>query len=212
MKKKLGLVVSILCVALCAVVLSCASGGGGGGKSASDLGANAFDVTGEYGTFDDHEAPNNGTSTAEITSAEETIDGETATVYTITGNVTTKYIYGFCGWVVTPDEETFARFQKASGFSFKVLGDGKRYAIKYKTKECESDYCYYEYGFNTEPGVAVTIEVPIKFFQQPSWGQWKRLNQESVTGVEFQTHENWRKSADSNPFEVKFWDFKVYTN
>ena len=210
MKKTVKLAVSVLFVALGAVVFSCASSGGGGSKGSSDLGANGFLATGQYGTFDDHE--NAGSSTAELTASEETIDGEATTVYTITGNITTQYQYGFAGWYCTPDAETFERFKKATGFSFKVLGDGKRYAIKYKTKECESDYCYYEYGFNTEPGVWATIEVPIKFFQQPSWGQWKKLNQESVTGVEFQTHENWRKSKDSNPFEVKFRDFKVYTN
>jgi hypothetical protein len=207
MKKSMKLVVFVLCAALCVTVFSCASGGGG--KAAGELGT-GYAVTGEYVTFDDHEEPNNGNSVATISAAEETIEGETATVYTIKGNVTTQYIYGFAGWGIDPDEETSERFKKATGFSFKVLGDGKRYAIKYKTKECEADYCYYEYGFNTEPGKAVTIEVPMKLFMQPSWGQWKRLNQESVTGVEFQTHENWRKSPTDNPFEVKFWDFKVH--
>ena len=210
--KKVTVFAVVLVGALAAMVFSCASGGGkgasqGGGSAALGTG---YPVVGSWGTYDDHEVPNNGTSTAELTEAEETIDGETFTVYTITGNLTTQFVYGFAGWYVDPDTETFERFKKATGFSFKVLGDGKKYSIKYKTTDCQADYCYYQYDFDTVPGQPTTIEVPMKYFMQPSWGIWKKLNQENVIGVEFQTHEKWRTSATTNPFEVKVWDFKVY--
>ena len=208
MKKSILAVMAVLCTALCALALSCASGGGG--KAASSALGVGYPVVGSWGTYDDHEEPNNGSSKATLTEAEETIEGETATVYTITGNLTTQFVYGFAGWYCDPDPETFERFKKATGFSFKVLGDGKCYSIKYKTTDCQTDYCYYQYDFDTVPGQGTTIEVPMKYFMQPSWGIWKKLNQENVIGVEFQTHEKWRTSATTNPFEVKIWDFKVY--
>ena len=207
--KKSALVLMVLFGVLFTMVLSCASTGGGGKSSAASLGT-GYAVVGCWGTYDDHEEPNNGSSKAYLVGAEESIDGVTFTTYTITGNLTTQFVYGFAGWYVDPDTETFDRFKKATGFSFKVLGDGKRYSIKYKTTDCQIDYCYYQYDFDTVPGQAVTIEVPMKYFLQPSWGIWKKLNQDNVIGVEFQTHEKWRTSATTNPFEVKMWDFKVY--
>ena len=213
MKKTVKLGVSVLCVALCvalgAVVVSCGSTGGGGGGGKSPAGTGILAV-GEMRTFIDED--NGGSSTAEITSAEETIGGQTVTTYTIKGNVTTGYQYGFAGWALDPDDVTLDRIKKATGISFTILGDGKKYAVKYKTKECESDYCYYEYVFDTKPGEPVTIEVPIKFFQQPPWGQWKAFKQESFTGLEWQTHESWRKSPTDNPFEAKIWDVKIFNN
>jgi len=205
--KKATVVLLVLIGALCAMALSCASSGGGKAAS-SELGTGTLAI-GEWRPYDDQEG-NDGSSTSELTEAEEVIDGQTVKTYTVKGNITTKYQYGFAGWAIDPDEETFERFKKATGFSFKILGDGQRYTIKYKTTDCQMDHCYYEYGFNTEAGEVVYVEVPIKMFMQPSWGQWKRLNQNNVFGVEWQTHENWRKSTTTNPFEIKIWDFKVY--
>jgi len=212
MKNRIFLLLTLVCVlCVCVLVLSCASSGGGktGGGGVSLTGT-AYPVIGSWGTYDDHEVPNNGTSTAKLTEAEEEIDGKMVTTYTITGNLTTVFVYGFAGWYCDPDPETFERFKKATGFSFTVLGDGKRYSIKYKTSDAQFDYCYHQFDFDTVAGKPVTIEVPMKFFMQPSWGIWKKLIQENCTGVEFQTHEIWRTSTTTNPFEVKMWDFKVY--
>ena len=154
--------------------------------------------------------PNNGSSKAELVEVEEVINGVPVTAYKVTGNLTTQFIYGFAGWYIDPDEATFDRMKKATGFSFKILGDGQRYTIKYKTTDCQTDYCYYEYSFDTVAGQAITVEVPMKYFMQPSWGIWKKLNQNNVIGIEWQTHEIWRKNTTTNPFEIKIWDFKVY--
>jgi len=205
--KKLFVMLMVLLVAGSAFAGGSKDKGAGSGKSDS-LGP-AFEPVGEWRAYDDQDG-NAGSSTAVLTSAEETVDGKTVTVYTIKGNITTQYQYGFAGWAFDPDEETLEKIKTASGFSFKVFGDGKRYAIKYKTSDCETDYCYYEFGFNTEPGQWTTIEVPMKMFMQPSWGIWKKLNMNNFTGVEWQTHENWRKTANDNPYEVKICEFKVH--
>ena len=205
--KKFAVIFVALCAA-CALVLSCASTGGG--NSGSILTGTGTPAVGSWGTYDDHEVPNNGSSTAELVELEEMIDGQMTTVYKVTGNLTTQFVYGFAGWYIDPDEDTFNRLKTAKGFSFKILGDGQRYTIKYKTTDCQVDYCYYEYSFDTVAGEAVTIEVPMKYLMQPSWGIWKTLNQNNVIGVEWQTHEVWRKNTTTNPFEIKIWDFRVY--
>jgi hypothetical protein len=203
MKNTVKWVVFVLCAALCVALLT-------SGKKDKTPAGTGFPATGEWGVSADED--NGGSSTVTISSAEENIDGQTVTTYTVKGNVTTQYQYGYAVWKIEPDDVTLERIKKATGISFTIQGDGQRYAIKFKTKECESDYCYYEYGFNTEAGVPITVEVPVKMFMQPSWGQWKKFNQESFTGLEWQTHENWRKSPTTNPFEIKIWDVKIWNN
>ncbi|MCL2210977.1 MAG: CIA30 family protein [Treponema sp.] len=164
-------------------------------------------ATGEWSAYND--TSDNGTSTATIRKAEETINGENVTVYYISGNVTTKFQYGFAGWTLDPDEATLALYKSAKAISFWVLGDGKAYSVKFKTSNVK-DFGYLEYRFSTEPGEPVFIEVPIAYFMQPSWAQPVKKSPELVTGIEWQTHESWRKAGDVNPFEIKFWNFKVH--
>jgi len=204
MKKTLGRVVFTLCVALFAVVLSCAT-------ASKTPEGNGVLATGEWRPYNDEN--NGGSSTAELTEAVETIGGETVTTYTIKGNITTSYEYGFAGWAIDPDDATLERLKKATGVSFYVQGDGKRYAVKYKTQECFADSCFYQFVFPTDPsGEPTLVEVPIKFFTQPSWGAYKKLNQDSFIGLEWQTDESWRSSPTTNPYEVKIWDVRIFSN
>jgi hypothetical protein len=204
MKKTQKAIILLLCGALCAVLIvgSCASGGDNP-RSMEGLGTGTL-ATGDWFAYNDEN--DKGDSTSELTAAEEVIDGQTVTVYTVRGRVTTKFQYGFAGWGIDPDPATLELFKTAKAFSFKILGDGKRYTLKYKTSDVK-DYAYHEYSFNTEAGTVVAMEVPMGFFMQPSWtGTPVRLKPENVVGVEFQTHESWRP----NTFEVKVWDFKVF--
>jgi hypothetical protein len=193
-------------VMFCAVILSCASSGSGNPKSMSGLGSGVLAVGEWFGYNDENDK---GDSTVSLTEAQEVIDGQTVTTYTVKGNVTKKFQYGFAGWGLTPDEATLELLKTAKALSFTIVGDGKRYSIKFKTSDVK-DYAYHEYSFNTEAGVAETFEVPMGFFIQPSWtGSPVRLKPENVLGVEWQTHESWRKDAN-NPFEIKTWGFKIY--
>jgi len=206
MQKTQKTLVLLLCGALCATffISSCATGGGGSNpKSMEGLGTGTLAV-GRWFAYDD--VPDNGDSTAVLTSAEEVIGGETVTAHTVKGNVTTKFQYGFAGWGIEPDEATLELIKTAKALSFTILGDGKRYSIKFKTSDVK-DYAYHEYSFNTEAGVAQTIEVPLGFFMQPSWtGSPVKLKPENVIGIEWQTHESWRPGT----FEIKTWNFKIF--
>jgi len=208
MKKSIKYFLPALFVVFCAFILSCGSSGSAqkNPKSMEGLGEGVLAV-GRWFAFDD--VNDKGDSTSVLTEAQETIDGKTVTTYTVKGNVTTKFQYGFAGWGIEPDEATLARFKTAKAFAFTILGDGKRYTIKFKTSDV-NDYGYHEYSFNTEAGKAETFEVPMGYFMQPSWAQPCRLRPENVLGVEWQTHESWRKDPRNNPFQIKMWDFKVF--
>jgi hypothetical protein len=202
--KKSGLLV--LFVVFFVVVLSCATGG----KADDGLGTPTL-ATGDWMVYDD-QGGDGGSSTSNIESAEQVIDGKTVMVHHVTGNVTTKFQYGFAGWGLNQDEETLERYKTAKALSFWILGDGKRYTIKFKTEKI-MDYGYFEYSFNTEEGTPMLVEVPIKYFMQPSWATpvgSLGLYQKLATGVEWQTHESWRKDPNNNPFEIRMWDFTIY--
>jgi hypothetical protein len=196
----------VLFAVFCVVVLSCATGA----KSDDGLGTPTL-ATGDWMSYTDQEG-DGGSSTSKIVSAEQVIDGKTVMVHHVTGNVTTKFQYGFAGWGLNHDEETLERYKTAKALSFWILGDGKRYTIKFKTERI-IDYGYFEYSFNTEEGTPLLIEVPIKYFMQPSWAApvgSLSLFQKLATGVEWQTHESWRKDPNNNPFEIRMWDFTIY--
>jgi len=142
-----------------------------------------------------------GTST--ITMAEGTENGKPA--YTFKGNITNEYQYGFVNVKVFPDEDTLELLKTTKGFSFKVQGDGDRYAVKITTSDI-ADYCYYEYAFETVKGEVVEVIVPIEYLLQPSWGQYKKFNQDKAMFIEFQTTRN----GSPGPFEFKLWDIKLY--
>jgi hypothetical protein len=186
----------------CVIILSC-----GSTKAADTAPPKPTLATGEWMVYNDES--DKGSSTVNIVSAKEIIDGNETIVHHVTGNVTTKFQYGFAGWGLNPDEATTNLYKTAKSFSFWILGDGLKYTIKFKTSNVK-DYGYYEYSFNTEKGTPIKVEVPIRFFMQPSWASHVKMNQELVTGVEWQTHESWRKSATNNPFDIKMWDFTVY--
>jgi hypothetical protein len=208
MKNTRKALLSLMCVALCAVFFACASGGGG--SAATGLGTPTL-ATGDWMAYNDQEG-DGGSSTSSIVSAEEVIDGKTVLVHHVKGNVTTKFQYGFAGWGLNHDDATLELLKKAKAVSFWILGDGKRYTIKFKTGKI-SDYGYFEYSFNTEADTALYVEVPIKYFMQPSWATpvgSLSMYQGLALGVEWQTHESWRKDPNNNPFEIKTWDFTIY--
>jgi len=142
-----------------------------------------------------------GTSTIFMT--EGTQGGKPA--YTFKGNITNEYQYGFVNVKLLPDENTLERLKTAKGFSFKVRGDGDRYAVKITTSDI-TDYCYYEYLFETVEGEVLEIIVPVEYLLQPSWGRYKKFNQDKAMFIEYQTTRN----GSPGPFEFTLWDVKLY--
>jgi len=148
---------------------------------------------------------NGGSST--ITMKEETVS-KGVTGYSFSGAITNKYEYGFVNVKLMPDDATLEKLKTCTGLSFKVLGDGDRYAVKINTSDVK-DYAYYEYVFDTVKGQPITVVVPIEFLMQPSWGKsiGATVNTSLAEFVEFQT----TRAGSPGPYEFKLWDFKLYT-
>jgi hypothetical protein len=162
---------------------------------------------GEWGPYSDANPPDNGDSTVTMTT--DTRDGMTA--YTLKGEVSTKFEYGFAGVAITPDAATLASLKTAKGISFKVLGDGKRYTVKYHIAAVR-DWAHHEFSFDTKAGEVMTINVPMRMFMQPAWGRPISLNaasQRRAQEVSFQTHEVWRVVDKRTPFEITVWDLRI---
>ena len=198
MKKAQKALFFIICVTLCVGLLSCATGGGskGGGEASS------VPYTGLMVTYTDEN--DKGDSTIQM----EEIEMEGMPAYRITGGVTTKFIYGFVGWMFIPDEATLENLKNAKAISFKCIGDGKRETVKYRISSVK-DHAHFENHFIAETEV-VYVEVPIKYFQQPSWGSPVRMNQANVEDIAWQTHESWRVPGTSTPFEITIWDVRIH--
>jgi len=141
-----------------------------------------------------------------ITMKEETI--QKLPGYAFKGNITNKYEYGFVNVKAVPDDATLEILKTCSGFSFKFIGDGDRYAVKILTSDVK-DSAYFEYAFETVKGQAITVVVPTNYLMQPPWG--KTISQTIKTNlavmIEFQTTRN----GSPGPFEFKVYDLKLYT-
>jgi len=199
---------ALILILACAFILSCASSGGGSAAVFEGTGIPA--AGGNWYTYDDGDDPNNGSSTIEM--AELEMDGMLARNFT--GDVTTQYIYGFAGWGWQPmdpeteevDQDALDLMKTMAGITFKIkCTQGLRYAVKYVTTDI-TDHAYYEYVFSTNANEVMTIEVPMRFFMQPSWGQFRRLNTDRVGEIQWQTHESWRPGN----FDVTIWDVLIY--
>jgi len=209
-----------VCVALCLIFGGLALTSAAPTGPQLPKGTKAYPATGEWRAFFDN--GNGGSSTATLRAVEETVTEivkkkpveKKVPAWNIKGNVTTKYEYGYAGWAFDPDPVTLERLKNAVAITFTIKAtspNAQQFAIKYLTSDCESDYCYYEFpAVETEPGVAKTFTVPMKFFMQPPWGASKDLIQANFTGLEWQTHESWRKTPNNNPFEVTIWDLIIH--
>lgn len=183
----------VLCIALGAMMVSCASSGGGKGVT---------ELVSVWDWVVNGDADNGGTSTIEMTEGTE----EGVPAYHFAGSITNDYEYGFVNVKLYPDIDTLEALKVATAFSFRILGDGDKYAVKITTSNVE-DYAYFEYPFDTVEGVPMTIIVPVAYLAQPAWGQEKIFAQDLAQFVEFQTTRN----GSPGPYEFKLWDFKLYS-
>jgi len=193
--KKAQMASLIFCGAFLALVLSCPSG-----KRIKTYDSSALSWDWQVNGDD----MNGGSST--ITMTQETREGMPA--YSFKGNITNKYEYGFVNVKIFPDEKTLNLLKTISAFSFRILGDGDKYAVKITTSDIE-DYAYYEYQFDTVDGQPATIIVPIEYLMQPPWGRAIGfiINLNNAQFIEFQTTRN----GSPGPFEFKLWDLKLYS-
>jgi hypothetical protein len=162
----------------------------------------AASATGEWFAMDDQGPPDYGSSTIEMTETE--VGGMAA--HHFAGEVTTQFQWGFAGFGLEPDDETMELLKTAEAISFMIRGDGQRYSIQFQTSNVR-DHGYFWFIFDTTAGSDVRVTIPMRHFMQPAWSvPVGRLNQELVTGLQWQTHESWRPGS----FELTIWDVRLY--
>ena len=194
--KKTTNVFLALCVVLCVLAFSCASGGGA--KGAADLGP-GIPVVGVWEGVDD--SSDGGVST--IVATELEIDGKPA--YNYKGNVPKEGTAIDWPWVqveVTPDEASLEALKKAKGISFMVKGNGAGYAVRYQINSVQ-DWAWHSYSF-TAPATETRITVTMNKFMQPSWGVYKRLTQDRFTLLSFVPE------GYGIDYDVTIWDLQVH--
>jgi hypothetical protein len=186
--KKVQMVSLVFYVVSLALIFSCASSG-----STSEGGW-------EWNVGTD--AGNGGSST--ITMSDETLEGVPG--YAFKGTITKKYEYGFVNVQLRPDDAMLGQLKQAKAISFRILGNGDKFAVKITTSDVK-DYAYFEYQFETVDGQPQTVVVPIEYFMQPSWGQAvaASVNLANADFIEYQYQ------GPAGPYEFKLWDFRVHT-
>jgi hypothetical protein len=206
MKKSTKVLLSMLCVAFCALIFACASGGGGG--SASKSAASSEPVAGVF-EFEPHDDSNDkGTSKIAMTVADEVIDGVTYKTYRFRGEVTDKIQYGVVDATLTPDEATLELLKTAKAISFKILTtDGKPYNVEAPISTV-TDWGFHRYPVKTEANVIQEVKIEMRMFMQPSWAATVRFTQARLTKFRIQTYN--AAEGGKGPFDFKVWDFKVY--
>jgi predicted small secreted protein len=195
MKKTFLVAVSVLVAVL---VFSCGTTGGSG----ADRGG----VRGGWAWYPFTDAANGGSSRITIVEDIEMIDGEPQMTYTISGEITNQYQYGYAGFVAVPDEETLELLKTAKAFSFKVIGDGEPYWAKLCTSDIE-DSAFYGTQVLTRKDREITAMVRVGSLQQPDdWGIKKKFDQDQAFQLQWQTTNNGRPGT----FRLKIWDVRLH--
>jgi hypothetical protein len=180
--------------------------GKGGGSSKSSAGE-AQEITGlvwEWVTYSDSDPSggNNGSSTCNV----EVVDVSGETAYHYSGAITNKFQYGYAGVEIRPgDDNALEALKTATTVSFKVKGDGLRYAFKLPTNTLMKDGGHYERTFIADAD-GITVTMPVKSLNQPSWAAVKRFDQGDVDCIQMQTTHN----GKPGPFDLTVWDLKLY--
>jgi len=166
------------------------------------ISSEAFTVVDKWYSFDD--ISDGGSSKVAMTLGQETIGGKSYFVATMTGKVTMKFKYGFIGFGYKPEGEEMALLKAASGIKFKVLGDGKSYAVRGETTLVK-DFCYHQKVFSTKNGHVVEVFIPYNSLRQQSWGKATGgFKKDKLWQISFQTVGQPHSSVS-----IKVFDFQI---
>jgi len=197
MKKSMKLVVFILCVALCAVIYSCAS---------TPKGPSV--VAGSWEWVPKPATPGGDTSFCELAVTEEVIDGRTVSVYNLSGTVTMSIQYGLSECDIVPDIPTMDALKTCESISFKIIGDGKTYTIEAPLPTV-TDWAFHTFNIYTEPGKVQDVLLPVAAFMQPSWtNTLVDFEQNLLEKLIFKTKNN--AEGGEGEWSVKIWDLALH--
>lgn len=152
--------------------------------STAMLFAQSFNNSEKWVTFNDK--ADGGTSTINKNAEMTTIEGKEVLAVTMTGEVTTKFQYGYAGITADGDPAAVAALKEATGITFYTKGDGKKYRVRVETSDVK-DFNYHGFVFTAPKGKMVKVTVPFKKLSQETWGATKKFNAANASKVSFQT-------------------------
>ncbi|MDA3901087.1 MAG: CIA30 family protein [Spirochaetes bacterium] len=160
----------------------------------------ALEAPDQWFTYNDK--GDGGDSLIKLRKNKETIGGKEYLVLSCTGKVTKKFEYGFIGFGIRPDGEDLARFRKAKGITFKVIGDGKSYRMRAESTKV-TDYDYHGKVFSTK-GSVTQVSVPYSSLKQEGWGTGVgSFNKGTLVQISFQTVGQPHDSVSLKIFDVQ---------
>jgi hypothetical protein len=184
------MVISIIFGALCAVAFI--------STAAAQAGS------GEWQVYSD--ANEGGKSAMTVTQKTETIDGKQVTVYEFKGEVNAGAQYPYAGVTFNPDAATLALLKKATGVTFKIVGDGSPYGFE-AVSSTVTDWAYHWARFNTTKDKETTVTITFRTLRQPEWGKRVTFNAANVDTFNIFTNKsNFNKSG---AFSFKIYDLQI---
>ena len=140
---------------------------------------------------------------SEITMTETTRDGMPA--WRIRGRMVPGLEYPYVTLNFEPDDATRERLRNARTIHFKVLGDGNRYRMEYRTEPVR-DYAYHAFNFRTTAGEVTQVSPRQAMFIQPSWGASVPLNPRRAMALCIIPDDALR---DGTPFDLTVFDLRI---
>ena len=152
----------------------------------------------------DWKANKDAASTININIGRENIDGQEREVLTLDVKVGGPGTWaGAQNW----EDAVAQRLKGASGVRFKVLGDGKKWALIIPMKETSTDGATHRANFTTRKGSVVEIDIPFSRLRQPEWGANRRFNKSSIIGMEIERNGSTHGAGTAT---IKIFDIEIY--
>jgi len=150
-------------------------------------------------------------SMSNFTIAKETIGGIEREVLTIDVNLRGKGTGGnnFAGSALMADTDAIQKLRKANGVRFKVLGDGKKWNIRFVTSDVKN-YAFHISSISNTKDKVSNIDISFDKLRQPDWNNTKvKYNKNNLN--EFIIERNVNDGAGNiGASTIKIFDFEIY--
>jgi DNA-binding CsgD family transcriptional regulator len=141
-------------------------------------------------------------STSRVSINIEKIEGKIETCINITGTASDNGFATYAGALGTPKGDSLDAARTMRSLSFKVLGDGNRYDVRFPTYETmDGDHWVYVFQTVKDEITSVHINIPDDLFRAGWSGKDVQFIQESLVSIQFQ-------QTISGDFYIKLWGFR----
>jgi len=157
-----------------------------------------------------------GSSLTVTVTPDDIIDGKPFTSYAMTGELFGEKYQGFAIMSLYPAPFTQQAMRKMTSFSFKIMGDGTPYMVRFTTAETiveNGDMDHYGTMFPTAKGQISTITIDTDDLMQRGNGIPVPFNPNNIQSVEFVIEGGFLAESSgqsSRQFNFKIWDIRIF--